>query len=287
MRTLRLASPLMRGEDVRGSQRILNRAGYLPAAGVDGVYGPVTANAAKRAKHRLGYAAGDVNGAMGDELRAYLSGKRKPTPAMRVRAKARASAEKRAAKQRSVGARAADLMVTWYAAGWREDPSGSNYVPQLSAFAHRLGLSAYYTRMGFAWCALAANVAALACGSKHAAAGLKRGAYNALYTPELRAIAERGSFYARAISKASIVKGTYLLLDFDGGDVDHIEIALGRPGEDVLAAGKRWSPGSSRRIVTVGGNTSYEGHAGSQSAGGCVAVRIRDVSEIRTAYTIT
>lgn len=278
----------MSGDDVRGSQRILNRAGYLPAAGIDGVYGPVTANAAKRAKWALGYARGDVNGAMGDELRAYLAGKRKPTPAMRVRAKSRAATAKRNAKRRTVGAKAADLMVAWYLAGWREQPAGSNVVPQLGALCHRLGLSAYYSRMGYAWCALAANVAALANGSQHAIAGLKRGAYNALYTPELRAIAERGSFHARAIAKASIVKGTYLLLDFDGGDVDHIEVALGRPGEDVLVGGKRWSPGSSARIVTVGGNTRYEdASGGSESNGGCVAVRIRNVSDIRTAYTIT
>jgi hypothetical protein len=39
--------------------------------------------------------------------------------------------------------------------------------------------------------------------------------------------------------------------------------------------------------VTVEANTSLEGENGSQSDGGCVAVRIRDLSLIPTAFSIS
>lgn len=77
MRTLTVTSPPERGPDVTALQVLL---GVTPA---DGVYGIQTATAAYRAKIRLGYAHPDHSA--GDELEAYLTGKRKPTAAMRKR----------------------------------------------------------------------------------------------------------------------------------------------------------------------------------------------------------
>lgn len=73
----------MRGRDVAELQRLLK----LHA---DGIYGHATAQAVYRAKFRLGYAKPD--GIAGDVLHAYLTGKRKPTAAMK----------KTAAKRRTV-----------------------------------------------------------------------------------------------------------------------------------------------------------------------------------------
>src|SRR5262245_56140499 len=48
-----------------------------------GVYGPETADAVKRRKFWIGYPADKCSGHMaGDQFRDYMSGERKPTPAM-------------------------------------------------------------------------------------------------------------------------------------------------------------------------------------------------------------
>lgn len=286
-RTLRVTSPLMRGADVTTAQQHLISRGYLNANQQDGVYGPVTANATKRAKWMLGYPANDVTPVYGSMLDDYLAGKRKPGAVMRARAAARKRQAAKNAKQITVGARAADRMVKWYAAGWKEHPAGSNHVDQLSALCKSLGLSAYYVRMGFPWCALGVFVSALAEGSKAAVFGLKDGKFNALYTPEIQSVAERGAYGLRAIGKANIRKGVGLLFDFDGGGVDHVGYALAAPGVTVVAGGRTWKP-TAQQVVTVECNTSYaENTTGSQSNGGCVAIRIRDLSLIATAFTIT
>ena len=285
MRTLRLASPLQRGKDVQEAQRALAKAGYLPVASVDGIFGPVTANAAKTAKWRLGYAQKNVTPTYGAQLHAFLTGARKPTSAMRVRAKAR---QPKPVKQ-TIGTRAADRMVRWYEARWREYPAGSNQVQPLMQLCRELRLSSYYANMGYPWCALAVFVAALAEGSSSAKAGLREGKFNALYTPTIRQVAENGAYGLRAISKTSITKGAGVLFDFggaNGGEVDHIGFALGKPGQLVVAAGQRWQPPSAEYVVCVEGNTSYD-DKGSQANGGAVAIRIRPLSQIRTAFVVS
>lgn len=288
-RTLRVTSPYMSGADVDVAQARLVKAGEMSATARDGIYGPVTANATKRAKRTLGYPLGEIVGVYGSQLDEYLSGKRKPSRAMRLRAAARRRAAQKQAARLSVGERTADRMVSWYNARWREEPAGSNYVQALSLLARKLGLGSYYYQMHFAWCAFALFVAALAEGSKTATYGLKQGRFNALFTPEIRVLAERGSYGMSAVAKTSIRKGVAVELDFggsNGDEVDHIEIALGKPGAAVVAGGKRWVPSASA-VVTVGGNTSYEGESGSQSNGGCVAIRVRELSLIRTAFVFT
>lgn len=279
-RTLRLTSPYMKGPDVKTAQQHLVSRGYLARGQADGEFGPITANAAKRAKYAIGYRLADVRATYGSMLDDFLLGKRKPSKAMRLRA-----ANRRRKPVESVGAKAADTMVGWYKAGWKEHPAGSNYVLGLSDVCKHLGLASYYSNMGFPWCALTVFVAALSHESKSADYGLRRGLFNALYTPEIQAVANRGSFGLSAISKSAIKKGSGVLFDFDGGGVDHIGLALGAPGVAVFAGGKTWRPSASQ-VVCVEGNTSYDG-GGSQSNGGCVAVRIRDLSLIATAFRLT
>ena len=282
-RTLRLASPYMRGKDVVIAQGRLRKAGYLDAV-ADGIYGPVTANAARTAKYLLGYAEADVSPTYGPLLDEYLSGKRKPSPAMRLRARRR----KPKPVARTVGSLAADLMVSWYSRSWREYPSGSNQVQPLMHLCRDLRLSSYYSNMGYPWCALAVFVAALANGSKSAKACLRDGLFNGLYTPTIRQVAENGAHGLRAVSPSSIRHGVCLLFNFGGGngdEVDHIGIALGGPGETVTAAGRRWTPPPGS-VVTVEGNTSYD-ESGSQANGGAVAIRIRPLSQVRTPFTLS
>jgi hypothetical protein len=283
MRTLRLASPYMRGDDVRAAQRVLMRRGYLPASAVDGVYGPVTANAAKRAKWDIGYKRGNVNATYGRVLHAYLSGARKPSRVMNVRARAR----RRKPADATIGAKAAATMTTWAANGWKEYPAGSNVVPQLVTAGKRLGVGAYYFNMRYPWCAYATFLAALEHGSVAARDGFA-GRFNVLYTPTIRQVAENGSYGCRAVPRSAIQRGTFVLFDFggsNGGEVDHIGIALAAPGQPVTAAGRRWTP-SADQVVCAEGNTSLEGKPGSQANGGACAIRIRPVAQIRTPFEI-
>jgi hypothetical protein len=213
-----------------------------------------------------------------------MSGKTKPTVAMRARVAAR---KRKPLPSLTLGERAADRMVGWYNARWSENPAGSNFVQPLSLLCKDLRLAAYYYQMNYAWCALAAFTAYLAEGSTAAKYGLREGKYNALYTPEIRAVAERGAYGLASQSKTTIVKGTALLFDFggsNGSEVDHIGIALGKPGQVVKAGGKTWRPGKNS-VVTVEGNTSYD-DSGSQSNGGCVAIRTRSLTVIRAAVRV-
>ena len=282
MKVFRLTSPLTEGTGVALAQQHLVRYGVLAKTAVDGIYGPVTANAAKRAKYLLGYA--DPIGTYDATLQAYMGGKTKTTVAMRARAAAR---KRKPLPSLTLGERAADRMVGWYVARWSEKPAGSNVVPQLSLLCKDMKLAAYYYQMGYAWCALAAFTAYLAEGSTAGKYGLREGKFSALYTPEIRAVAERGAYGLASQSKTTIVKGTALLFDFggsNGSEVDHIGIALGKPGQVVKAGGKTWRPGKNS-VVTVEGNTSYD-DSGSQSNGGCVAIRTRSLTVIRAAVRV-
>ena len=70
-RALHLANPLLTGPDVEELQQLL--ASYHPGA-ADGVFGPVTAAAVKRAKWALGYPEPDCDGSADPKLMAYLEG---------------------------------------------------------------------------------------------------------------------------------------------------------------------------------------------------------------------
>lgn len=272
----------MRGADVKAAQTELAAHGYLPKKSIDSAYGPVTANATKRARYRLGMRLVNVHERYDQTLDDFLSGKKKPTRLMRHRATARA--KKPVA---SIGEKTAATMIAWATAGWKEDPAGSNYVQPLSLRAKKLGAGEYIWRMGYPWCAMSVFTAALEHGAISARTGLRDQVWNALYTPTIQSMAATGRYGLEAVSvKQSIQRGIAVLFDFDGGGVDHIGVALGKPGQKVYAANQWWTP-ARNQVVCVEGNTSYEGSKGSQSNGGCVAIRIRDVSLIASAFRIT
>jgi hypothetical protein len=278
MRVLRVTSPLMRGPDVLAAQRRLIGRGFLGQGQADGIFGELTASASADAKWVIGYAPKACTPIYGKQLDDLLSGKRKPTAAMRVRANRRAKQQPKL----GVGVRAADTMTEWARAGWRENPARSNFVPQLSALGKRLGVAPYYYNMRYPYCAYGAFIAALQHGSHSAKEGFA-GRFNVLYCPSISVASGAAQFGMHRVAMSQIKKGTYVLFDWRGnGVMDHIGIALGRPGEAVTAANKRWTP-SAREVVCVEGNTSV----GNDSNGGQVMIRIRSLSSIRNPFEIT
>lgn len=283
MRNLVLTSPYMQGKDVKTAQKRLITAGYLGKGQDDGRFGPVTGSACVAAKRALGYADQDCTASYGQQLDDYLAKRRQPSAAMRLRARRR---REQAAASQTVGSKAADVMAGWYADRWKEKPSGSNVVPPLQQFARTLKISDYYVRMGWPWCAFAIGAAALHCGSSTFDQGLRKGRFNSLYCPELRAVSQRGAFGTQAIAPSNLEKGHAVLFDWQkDGVADHIGLALGRPGQAVTVAGEKFTPKRSQ-IVCVEGNTSYDSN-GSQSNGGCVAVRVRDLSSIQAGFSFS
>ena len=276
-RVLTLTTPHMKGADVKAAQAALAQHGYLTADGVDGEFGPITAGACKSAKVALGYAAKDCTPMFDVALNSFLSGKVKPTIAMRLRV---ALIRKQAAAAQAaspVGARAADRMVTWYQAGWKEYPAGSNIVPALQQLLRNLGEPSWICSMGQPWCALSSMSAGLAEGSSSAKAGLIGQHFNALYCPDLKTQASAAKFGMRAVPKSTIKKGTYILFDWPPADgtMDHVGIALGGVGQNVNAGGKIWTvPANS--ICTVEGN-----------ANDAVQINVHDLSVVGFAFTIS
>ena len=93
MRLLEIRKPLMTGSDVRHLQRLLRGAGMKPGP-FDGEFGPRTAAACNHYKWRIGYAPGTCHPVAGGLLFEYLTGKRRPTARMRLRAAARRRKER-------------------------------------------------------------------------------------------------------------------------------------------------------------------------------------------------
>jgi hypothetical protein len=225
-RTLRLSSPHMHGRDVAEVQRLLG-------VEADGDFGPVTAAAVTGWKR-----------ARGD-----------PSPSLDL-----TPAERRRLAG-DVPLRAVARIERWAARGLREEPRGSNCVPELIALAGRLEVGPPIGGMGFPWCAFAAFLAALAEGGRTAMLGLRRRSFNALYAPDVLAAAEAGRFGLRLVAPAEAWRGDLVLFDWDltGGD----------PADHVARLVK---PPANGRVRTVDGNW---GDAG------LVALRERSAVSVR------
>jgi lysozyme family protein/peptidoglycan hydrolase-like protein with peptidoglycan-binding domain len=80
-RPLQLANPHMTGPDVEAAQQLLasNPYGDFAPGTADGEYGPVTADAVRRAKFALGFPDARVNGTFGPVIQSFLDGS-KPLP---------------------------------------------------------------------------------------------------------------------------------------------------------------------------------------------------------------
>jgi hypothetical protein len=169
-----------------------------------------------------------------------------------------------------LGARAATILEGWAKAGWKEQPPGSNKVPQLATVARNAGLSDWYQRMGWPWCMFAAILAAFLEGSVTARLAIA-GKWNGLWTVAMLHHARAGEFGMRLLSKsAPWPRGTFVLVNFPGGDVvDHVFVLRTRVVFGLAAV---------IELRTVEGNTSLDA-AGSQSNGGAMALRIRRVAK--------
>lgn len=260
MRTLTLTSPYMKGPDVVRVQNSLKSV-HGHKIEVDGEYGPMTAAAVKRYRHKAGFKV--VNGTLPERAQKILLGEWPLSPVEKARAATRAAAAKRAEKRLSVPEKA----VRWMEerAGLTESPAGSNRVPRLMADGKAAGLASGMYRMGWPWCAYTTSLSNLVSGGYHGWTGLIKGWTNPLYCPTILADAKAGKNGLRLVPKAEAKRGDLLLFNWDGGVVDHIGRARGP-----------WKDG---RIETVEGNTSFD-NSGSQSNGGALAKRTRSWDQI-------
>lgn len=255
-RTLTLTSPLMTGPDVEVVQRALK---VTP----DGVFGPVTAQAVKAWRYRVGFP--QAIPALGPDGQDILLG-RKPVPAS-YRARVAARGKPAPPPALTVPEKAVEVMLGWAAAGLKENPADSNRVPDLQALAKALGLAPWYQAMGWPWCAFSANLAALKVGGQTATAGLRLGRFNALYCPAILTAAEHGDHGMKVVPASLARRGDLVLFDWQhDGTSDHIGRITAAP-----AGGS---------VATVEGNTS-SGPGGSQSNGGGVYRRIRPLTDVR------
>lgn len=253
MRTLRITSPYMRGIDVVTVQKRLG-------VRTDGVYGSVTGGAVKDWKWRTGYHRKFVNTDYTASDQAYMTGTKKRTALMKIRASRRA----KKAPSTELQNKALHYMRAWAADGLKELPASSNQVPALMREGRALGVG-WQSNMGWPWCAYSVMLAALKAGSSTGKQGLVDDKFNALYVPEIESLARAGKYGMRVVGWSEAKPGDFVTFNWDGGVPDHIGMLV---DTEVGYA------------VTVEGNTS-SGSAGSQSDGGGVYIRHRDRTQIQ------
>src|SRR5436190_5994859 len=224
-RDLRLVYPRMHGPDVADVQRLLG----VPA---DGVLGPITG-------------------------RAIVDWKR----SRRIEPAPELTTDEQAALRADVPLEAAAEMERWAVARLAEQPPRSNRVPTLVAAAAKFGVASGLAAMGYPWCAFAAFLAALWHGGRTAELGLRKQAFNAVYTPAVLTAAKAGSFGLRLVPPAQAFRGDLALFDWN--------FASGEPTEHV---GRPVSAPVDGRGRTVDGNSGGDG---------LVAVRERAIGSVR------
>ncbi len=249
-RLLKLTTPPMRGRDVEALQALLTGRGTIwgdfHPGGVDGEYGPLTANAVFRAKYWLGYAT--PNHVAGGTLTDMLNRTAVSLPhGYRLRRRGRIDARKQAQAEVPIGERV--VRIARGEVGTREHPDGSN----------RQKYGAELGENGVPWCA----IFALWCW-KHA--GLPLTLEQVLswdYVPQLHAdaVSSRGLYL---VGRSNVREGDIVGLYHDG----HVEIF------------DRWTDRPHGKFRTVGGNTTAPGQSGSQSDGGHVADPVRDWNDV-------
>jgi len=200
MRTLTLTTPLTRGPSVGLAQQTLKNHGYFVGQ-IDKVFGEITARACSEAKYKLGYATKDIKPTYGNDLEAYLTGKKKPNPFMRVRAAQRAKKKPLAD---------AVISVARQYIGVKESPPNSN----------RVMFSDWYGIVG-PWCAMFVTYCFVTAGSKAFEKG-NRYAYCPFVLD-----AARHNLGMRIIGEHEASRGDIVLFCWDGSGVpQHIGIVL-------------------------------------------------------------
>lgn len=238
-RTITLTTPLTHGAHVERAQRILTNRGYFVGA-IDGIFGELTARACSEAKYKLGYASANIKPSYGTELERFLTGKRKPTPLMRVRA-ARRSAKK------PIGVEA--LAIGKQYVGTKEDPAGSNKVL----------FSDWYGIRG-PWCAMFVTYCFVKAGSKAFVRGQRWA-----YCPFILEDARQNHNGLTLIRDHDLVKsGDIVLYSWHkDGVANHVGIVVTPPNGGIS-------------FIALEGNTAV----GNDSNGGEVMVRQRHTDDV-------
>ena len=208
-RTLTLTSPMMRGADVERAQTILRNKGFFVGA-IDGIFGEITGRACSEAKYQLGYATKNIKPSYGPDLEAFLVGKKKPTPAMRVRASQRT-------KKKPLGEAA--LAVAKQYVGVKENPPDSN----------RVMFSEWYGITG-PWCAMFVTFCFVKAGSK-AFERAKRWAY----CPYMLQDARQNRNGLTVVEHAQVRTGDVCLFSWNrDGVANHVGIVVTPPGKGTV-----------------------------------------------------
>lgn len=245
MRTITLTNPPQKGDHVKSLQRALRtnpwKVNFNPGR-LDGVYGPGTAGAVKRAKYWLGYPGKLVTGEAADEnFFNFLRGRKKLPAAYRLRRQARIKA-RRAARPRQIALKLARSKV-----GVKERPAGSN----------RVEFTEWYGMVG-PWCAMFVTWCYVKSGSKVFQRGKKWA-----YVPYILTEAKRAG--SGLTITAEPAAGDLVIYDWEKNGVsDHIGLF------------SKWVSKSGGTFEAVEGNTAV----GNDSNGGEVMVRERFKSSV-------
>jgi hypothetical protein len=252
-RTLALTSPLTRGDDVILTQKLLASEepdtpyGRFYHGADHGLYDEATANAVKEAKKWLGYPWNECDRLAGDGLRGFLKTKPEDLPEdYQTRRRNRLLNKSTPRPFRLQLVEEAEKHVG-YVEGRNNDTKfgrwyGLNFAP---------------------WCAMFVTYCAEMCDSSTFVRGSRYA-----YCPYVVADAKAFRFGLKVVQNRLVLPGHIALFDWDNDNVaDHIEIVTG--------------PVSSRGdFGTIGGNTS-PGTSGSQSNGGGVYRRTRNIRDVQ------
>lgn len=249
VRTLKMTSPAMRGTDVERFQTDINaelaRWDVPHAVAVDGVYGAETRDTARSVCYGLGLQTPVMDNGATPAIRVKVR-HRKLTPAELARYRSRADWRKRLARR--YGAPDAAILASVAFArsmvGVSENPPGSNSGPRITDWCRRCGVGPA------PWCGCFAN-AVLEAGGFDPQEWLR-------YCPWIEANARSGD---SGWSWHQIPKVGDLVL-YGASIAQHVGFVTEADGS------------FHGDTETVEGNTS-NGPGGSQSNGGCVAIRHR------------
>lgn len=258
MKILGLTTPITRGPAVEHAQRSMKapdvigfthkEIGEFYNGPIDGKFDQDTANAARRAHLFLGFPLSEVKERYGENLDAYLNGKRKLSTIMKLRRRRRLKqAAQRKKDRRNIKVRALEIALK--ERGTHEYPTGSNRVK----YSEWYGIIGPWCAMFFTWCEVQA------AEQLHVKTDWKRGSF-AAYCP---AIVEAAAHHQHGLSFTSDPEpGDAVLYDWPGvskGTADHV-------GRFV-----KWVNRSTGTFEAVEGNTSET----SQDNGGEVMLRTR------------
>lgn len=258
-RGLRLVSPLVRGGDVRGLQERVNRELAhrqleWRRIAVDGEFGPRTVAACAFLGWVLGFSGRRLapirarEARLGETAQRLLRDPSSRSIAERARERRRRPRVRELRRRHSEGPAAAVAYIRAMAAREVHEIGSSNTGPLIDDWQALFGLH------GEPWCGCFAGYAAKVEGGSTATTWFP-------YGPSIIADAEAGRGGAHAVSFEQAEPGDVLV--FWGGR--HIGTALARPVDGTIASGE--------------GNTSPNS-GGSQSEGGCVAVKTRSRSDV-------